>query len=83
VFYYCNEFTYILHIKVHHKYEVIGLENTKENKNKDSGKLRNYSQVMSDERLADPDVQVEGGMTAGGDRDYLLKDIEDREEENS
>jgi hypothetical protein len=62
---------------------VIHLENNKGNQNRDYGKLRNYSQVMSHERLADPDVEIEGIITAGGDKDYLLKDIQDEEVENT
>lgn len=43
---------------------------------KNNGKLRSFSQVMSLERLADKDVQVEGGV-AGGDKGHLTKDIQD------
>jgi hypothetical protein len=53
------------------------------NSNNDDGKLRNFSQVMSHERLANPDVIIEGGMTAGGHKQMLERDIQDKEDENA
>jgi hypothetical protein len=48
--------------------------------NKNSRKLRNYSQVYSMNRLSDPDNQKVSGLTAGGDKEYLEKDINDSSE---
>jgi hypothetical protein len=45
--------------------------------NKNSGKLRSYSQVYSMNRLSDPDNQTVSSITAGGDKEYLEKDIND------
>lgn len=47
---------------------------------KDSGKLRNYSQVYSLNRLSNPDEETVSGITAGGDKEYLEKDINDYSE---
>lgn len=43
------------------------MKNDKDKRGKDSGKLRNYSEVLSFERLSDEDVQVVAEISAGGD----------------
>jgi hypothetical protein len=42
--------------------------------------LKNYSQVYSLNRLSDPDSETVAGITAGGDKGYLEKDINDYDE---
>jgi hypothetical protein len=38
------------------------------------GKLRNYSQVISFNRLTDRDSQILSSLQAGGDEEYILND---------
>lgn len=40
-------------------------------------RLNNYSQVYSLNRLSNQDSETVGGITAGGDKTYLEKDIDD------
>lgn len=59
--------------------EVLIVEIDKDNPNKDNSKLRNYSQVLSDERLSDLDVEAASKLIAGGDIPLLEKDINDED----
>lgn len=61
--------------------EVLKVKKDKDNPDKDDAKLRNYSQVLSDERLSDLDVEVTSKLIAGGDISLLEKDINDEDED--
>lgn len=45
------------------------MKNDKEKRTEDKGNLRNYSQVLSFERLSDRDVEETSKINAGGNMD--------------
>jgi hypothetical protein len=55
------------------------LKNHGDNIKKHNGKLKNFSQVPSLERLADKDSEIVSQIIAGGDEVELRKDIEDND----
>jgi hypothetical protein len=46
---------------------------------KDNEKLRNYSQVESFSRMSDLDEETTSRETAGGDKELLKADIDDKD----
>lgn len=60
--------------------EVLKVKIDKDCPSKDEAKLRNYSQVLSDERISDLDEEVTSKLTTGGDISLLERDISDEED---
>ncbi|ERI95455.1 hypothetical protein HMPREF1982_00198 [Clostridiales bacterium oral taxon 876 str. F0540] len=49
---------------------------------KDNGKLRSYSQNESFNRMSHLDIETTSRETAGGDKELLIKDINDEDYNN-